>query len=172
MFAVTASAAVAHADAPGASSPPQPPGLTPAEPAATHQSYGLQILAVDALSLGVLFGGGGGAVTDLGALGFAFGGAAIHLGHNRDAQALGSVLLHVGLPVVGGYLGYRMNYPNDDDEGPFISTFVGIAIGVVAATTIDATVLAHDEEPQPLRWSPTLSRTPRGTTTFGLARSF
>ncbi|HTR53267.1 MAG TPA: hypothetical protein VMJ10_21375 [Kofleriaceae bacterium] len=164
---------VASADPPGATpdaTQASPPGLTPAEP--THRSYGLQVLAVDALSLGLMVGGGGGVMSEVGALGYAFGGAAIHLGHDRNGQALGSVLLHVGLPVLGGYIGYRMNYPNDDDEGPIISTFLGIAVGVAAATTIDATILAHDEDPAPPRWSPTFARTPRGGMTFGLARTF
>ena len=87
----------------------------------------------------------------------------IHLDHGNVGRAAISLVLHVGLPFLGAELGCsaggRHGGPLEDtcDETWFRG---GEALGALAATVIDAGLLAYDEVPsdgRPVAAAPTFS---------------
>ncbi len=66
----------------------------------------------------------------------------IHLAHGRGWAALGSLGLRVGLPFAGLYAGGALSH-GDSYAGPV----VGVLVGAVAASAIDAAFLAREDRP-------------------------
>jgi hypothetical protein len=126
--------------------------------------YGWQLLSVDggAVALGVASGaayGGdgnsealGGALLLSAAVGYAAGGPVVHLIHHQNWQALGSLGLRAGLPIVGGAMGLGSatcppptgDYGNCGAGG----LILGTAAGVLLAMVLDDSLLAWEPQRQ------------------------
>lgn len=139
----------AHAQETQRSTPPAPP---PAE------TYTLQILAADGISLAV-FGIGGaiegsghgegadtlGNVLMYGGLGGLWlGGPIVHTAHGHWGLGLASLALRVALPVAGAAIGgAAADCTKDEWLCGLGEAVLGYTIGTAAAITIDAAVLAR-----------------------------
>jgi hypothetical protein len=130
--------------------------------------YGWQTFVSDAISTGLFvaaiqISNGNGLLEDsappaanlaagLGMAGYVAGAPTIHIVHGRPGAATGSVLLRLGLPVVGGLVGDRLATcpPPSGDYGNcgLGEIVVGFLGGIVAASVIDATALSW-EDPSP-----------------------
>ena len=84
----------------------------------------------------------------LGAGVFGLGGSVVHLAHGNVGAGLGSFALRTGLPILG-LLGGVASAGNCTGEacslGPGVA---GFALGTVAASLIDVTLLARGEVPE------------------------
>lgn len=118
--------------------------------------YGWQTLISDGIGLGLLAGGASSdsdAGATLGISGmfvYGLGTPIIHGAHGHVGRAFGSLALHLGLPYLGLLVGAgtascdnSSSWTCEIDQG-----VVGLFIGAVAASAIDATVLAYDEVPE------------------------
>jgi hypothetical protein len=155
----------AHADEPiphaqdpslgAAAAPPRSARRAPPKP----RWYGEQILAVDGLALGAMIVGvaTNPGVLAAGGAAYAFGPPIVHLAHDNPYRAAGSLGIRVGAPLVGGGLGFGTGLLLTDGswDGLFVvagTTILGIGAGYLAAVTIDAAALAHEEDaPEPKR---------------------
>jgi len=170
----------------------QPPGLTPARPApvdpddrykARRQASGYRgtILAADGVALGLMLwslqrereldNGAGLVALSLTTYGLAAPG--VHLIKGRSKEALASLALRVGLPLVIGAIGNELagcdyDYDptngrcDDYDLGGWVK---GAAVGAIIASAIDIGVLAKpDRTPAPAHVSPGWTPTVRSTT--------
>lgn len=179
----------------------QPPGLTPvcpspvtpAEPSKTKRqasAYRGSIVATDGVALGFMLwslqrereldGGAGLVALSLTTYGLAAPG--VHLIKGRSKEALASLALRVGLPLVIGAIGNELagcdyDYDptngrcDDYDLGGWVK---GAAVGAIIASAIDIGVLAKaDPAPAPRRrtWTPTLRGTTDGVA-LGVAGAF
>ena len=145
--------------------------------------YGGQTLAVDGASAGLLLAAAGTGFAPLAViagLGYAVGPPIVHFTHGRVAAGFGSLGLRVGLPFVGGALGAAATAHCHDEETycRVEGAAIGMLIGLSAAITIDAAVLAREtvnaKEPVPMS---TLHLMPvfdphRGTAGLGVAGTF
>jgi len=95
---------------------------------------------------------------------------------------LGSALISIatrwGLPVLGGFVGFTLSPPDSDTyildmgEGFMLGTLSGVATAaVIDALFLAETTITINEGPS-LSAIPSLSVTPKGTFTFGLAGHF
>jgi hypothetical protein len=127
--------------------------------------YAEQTLASDALSLGLVLGGHGAdheLVRDAG-IGLHLGGAPlVHLAHGNGRAAAGSLALRITLPLAASWLGSKLATrrcstapgaagaaeSSCDDDRMQPGALVGLALGMAAASVIDATTLAKKK-----RWS-------------------
>jgi hypothetical protein len=101
---------------------------------------------------------------------------AVHFMHGRSGRAWASFGLHAGLPVVMALTGAIADPSSDCEEDEFICGAKGLAYGflagMVAATVIDAAVIAG---PAPNRHrrsytlAPSFALSPHGGASFGLA---
>ncbi len=78
----------------------------------------------------------------------------VHAAHGRPGWGAASLLLHVGLPVAGAFVGAKTaSCPairEDSDPDPLcgiVNVFVGAGLGLISATILDAAILAqtHDD---------------------------
>jgi hypothetical protein len=163
-----------------------PPPAPPAPPATSSGSYGSQIVLVDlgAILVGALAAQRTGSATPILVL-WSFGSPVVHAVHGNPGRGLASLLLHVGLPIVGGFAGVAIEDCSHTTDGDF--NFCGVAglllgglTGMVAATTIDAAFLAQPPDAQPTRLAygrgmgsaPALAVSPRGDLTLGWRGTF
>jgi hypothetical protein len=165
--------------------PDTQPTFPEAPPDKTRQRthwYGGQTLAVDGASVGLLLVAAGTdapVVAGIAAFGYALGPPIVHFTHGRVAAGFGSLALRVGLPLLGGSLGASAATCHAEEiYCGLAEAGVGILIGISAAITIDAAVLAREtvtvEEPAPmsaLRLVPVFEPH-RGTAGLGVAGSF
>lgn len=114
--------------------------------------------------------------------GYLFGAPMTHAYYGEWRSAMISTASHLVLPVLGGYLGGALG-ASVNSSAPFAvfdnmakGTLLGIFSGVATASIIDAVFLAKTtittNEAPSLSAIPSLSVTPRGTLTFGLAGHF
>jgi hypothetical protein len=172
-----------HAQSPGSDDeeppPPPRPAATMREPApivdepllppataeseTTQERYGLQILAIDAVTIvfgmmtrspGVLLAG------------YTLGAPAVHVAHGNAGGAFASLALHGGALGLGTVLasGCDSHYCG----GPVI---VGFGVAALLVTTIDAAFLARAERPSERRLRPAAGMTSTGLS-LGIAGSF
>jgi hypothetical protein len=113
--------------------------------------YGWQTLLVDAGSVVLLFVG----AAQAGIVGYIAGPPVVHAVHGQAGAAVGSGLLRLTLPValamVGLELASQVNSGGNTLGNAFFGFFGGAFVGVVAASTIDASLLAWE----PQRAAPT-----------------
>lgn len=136
------------ASTPGAAPPPStatsPTETTPPMPTETVvvKRYGLQILAVDALGLGITVATRQPALLGLVAL----GGPAVHVVHGNIGKALGSAALRAGLVTLGALAGAAATDCEDTSNDDFFcgagEILIGGAVGGVVAIAIDVSLLA------------------------------
>ena len=120
--------------------------------------YGWQTILVDAGSLLMFLGGAAsqsGTLAAFSGVTYAVGPPIVHAVHGRAGEALGSVLLRVGLPfllaVVGVGIGDAATPSNQSNNvfaaGPIVGALTGLVTGVLAAAAIDDAVLAWEPGP-------------------------
>ena len=163
---------------------PRPSPSVPVPP--ESGSYGAQIVFADlgAILVGALVSNQSDSAIPILAT-WSLASPLVHAAHGHPGRGLLSLLLHVGAPIVGGYVGVQLEdcSHSSSDEG-----FCGLAglalgglVGMVTATTIDAAVLAQpaDEPPPPrpaygrgIASAPALSVSHRGDVTFGWRGTF
>ena len=157
-------ASVAHAAPPGLTSPSPPLDVAPAQQSLGEAGYRGQVLAADAAAVGlVLLGFANGATNgrssnttsllELGAATFLLGAPMVHLLHDRGTRSAASIGLRVALPLLGGFLSSQLksscNYQYDsycDTSGDDSKIVLGVALGVIAASVLDAVFLANGDE--------------------------
>jgi hypothetical protein len=108
---------------------------------------------------------------------FWFGGPVIHGVHRHFGRAGVSVALHIGLSILGGivgcWAGLRKTGPLADtcDES---ALRLGEAVGSLAATVLDAGLLAYDEghRDRKMAFAPAVSVSPSGDFVVGWAGRF
>ena len=156
--------------------------LVPARPApepAPARSSGYWTLALDgaglslvALSLATESEG----LAILGAGVYFLGTPLVHAGR-ADGQVTRSLLLRLGLPALGALagagLGSLASCDERDDVCPigerFLFGSIGLGVGAISASVIDATLLDRPR-PRPARtWTPTVAPSSGGGVTFGVA---
>jgi hypothetical protein len=165
-LAIAMSARPAHAQVEttpdlSSESPPAPevsprPVVDAPPPAPTeHYWYGWQTLTADGASLAVTLGGIGmnaSPVAVVGVGGLYLAAPAVHLAHGRVGVAFGSLGLRMGLPVLGGVIGFAAAAPCSSAESKqFLGcafhgwgeAAVGGLLGLGAAVVLDAALLAH-----------------------------
>jgi hypothetical protein len=130
------------------------PETTP--PESPRHWYGWQTLLVDAGSLALLVAGAeaqSSVVGGLAGMSYAAGPSFVHLAHGRGVQAIGDVLIRVGVPVAfavaGGLIAVDTSSPNESSEEAGLPNWLGgaalgLVIGVVTAVAIDAAALAWE----------------------------
>jgi hypothetical protein len=134
--------------------------------------------AIVALGVGAqLRGGKAAAVTLPGLAAYVVVPPVVHLLHGHRDRALGSLLLRLGLPVLGGMMGMPLGGTcNQDDDSCYArGFFLGFMIGLGGAAAIDQ-VMAFDRVEPPARAhglvvAPTLA-IGRGGGSLGLAGAF
>jgi hypothetical protein len=153
--------------------PISPPGLTMSridEPPTREESevvvdkgYAAQILAVDALGVGLLFGAAmneneAGAWLGLGTM--ALGPALVHASHNRGGEAIASALMRPTLTIGGIYAGFAMASDDCRELCGLGEAFIGGLVGYGTAVIIDAAYLAREKRaPRDASWMPTVNAT-------------
>jgi hypothetical protein len=135
--------------------------------------YGHKILIADGVGYALIFlgfAGGGEAVVVLGGLTTMLGSPLIHTVNGEGGNALLSLPLHVLLPIgTAALLVYLKSCPSPPCDGPdFERILGGLALGVAAATLIDAAFIARtrrkrDHTPA-AAWAPRLGVTEDGFT--------
>lgn len=128
-------------------------------PGGEKKWYGGQIIVADVLSYGVFLAGvgqGSAAPAVLGASSFLVTPAVIHGVHHHGGRSALSVLMRLGLPVVGALVGYGLaDCPPSryvDDEDPFCGWgqgLIGLGLGMVAASIVDASIAWDTVTPAP-----------------------
>jgi hypothetical protein len=151
---------------------PGAPGVTSAqgrpEMVEVRYRYGGQILAVDALAVGLTL-----AAPEPGLIVAGLGGPLVHLAHGNPGRALGSAAMRVGL-VYGG--GARRAATASCGNGEFLcglgEAAVGATLGYLVAVGVDASTLAQGTrlERAPT-WAPQLAAS-RDRVHLGLAATF
>jgi len=108
--------------------------------------YGLQVVAVDAASVGV---GAMSGVAGLSVGGYLLGGPLVHVAHGNSKRAVQSLFLRVSLPSVGMLVGLYAAGSRCEERLAFSSCgfgemAIGALAGVVTAMVLDAAVLAKE----------------------------
>jgi hypothetical protein len=134
---------------------PEPPSEPASEPPSVSTSYGGQIVLADlgAILVGSIATGTSGSGAPI-LLMWSFASPVVHAVHGHPGRAAGSVLLHVGLPILGGALGVALESCGGGGEYDLCGLeglLAGGLLGMVAATTIDAAVLAQSSDLPPGR---------------------
>ncbi len=185
---LVAATLVAGARTAGAQAPGQTPWLAPAAPAPVYESittterYGYQIALADGAAIAAgLATENGGAMIGL----YLAGGPIIHFSHGQVGRGFLSLGLRVGLPYLGAIVGAAVGESNcqgvDDEWFCGVGELLlGGALGAVAASVIDWTVLAKKTTTMEreslfqvgsVRANPNLGVT-RGGVSLGLSGSF
>ncbi len=170
-----------------------PPGMTPAvEPTpaedAGTKSYWYQTLGADGLAFAFTLAGArgnGDAGVTLGLGTYLLGAPIIHVAHGRPGRAVGSVAMRIGLPFLGAMVGAALepkhncrpgvdSFECGDDEGPSGEVVLGLLLGVVGASLIDATVMADGDAPaaKPQRTLAPTARASQHGIALGLSGTF
>jgi hypothetical protein len=104
---------------------------------------------------------------------YAIGAPMVHLLHNRGSRAAASLALRLGAPLVLGFAaaGIATNAGTSSTDGSAAAALLGGMLGVIAASVIDAAVLAKGD-PLPASTHLTVTAPRDGGMTFGLAGSF
>lgn len=125
-------------------------------PQSDHVWYGWQPLLGDLAGAGIFIAGaarGNAGIEIVGVLVFPVAAPVIHLEHGHPYRALGSLVLRVGAPVGGLFLGAQVEGRNctRSDEGPcgLAGAVLGSLIGLLTAVVIDDGLLSWDEKPAP-----------------------
>jgi len=168
-------ASTARAEPPGLVIPvpldrPLLPALTAEAPVAkTTPSYRWQVVAVDVLAVGSLALALRDRSDDWGYVGLAtygLGAPIAHAANGHGGRALGSLGLRVGLPLVAGFIGSKLETAPKCEVSPgggmafcggtFPSDGVakGLAVGAIAAMALDAWLIAKPETKHRRMWSP------------------
>lgn len=79
---------------------------------------------------------------------YAVGAPIVHLVQGHPFKGLGSLGLRVGLPIAGAAIGTKLAASCGGDFGCIGEAFLGAMVGVGAAVTLDAALLAYDERPR------------------------
>jgi hypothetical protein len=186
--ATAGSASQAQAPA-GARSASQ--GQAPAR--AEKEWYGWQTLIVDAASVGAFVAGAAQApaLSYAGLAGYALGGPAVHLGHDRVGVAFADLGIRLGLPLIMAAIGAGIDVATSQPCGGadicvqgLGGALIGLWAGHATAVVLDAAVFSvapvsspspsQDEAraaPAPLRFVPSLAIGPRGVSA-GVGGSF
>ena len=151
--------------------PIEPVATKPPGPETTGGWYGWQVLLADAESIGLLAlsftqdSNPGVQATLMGsaAAGYVLGAPAVHWIQGEKSMAGVSLLLRLGLPLAGGFLGSLQGDGCSDtnESGEFrfcvnLAPALGAVAGMAVAMTIDAVALAH-EPVREKRYRPTLA---------------
>lgn len=142
----------------------QPLAARAADDSPPERWYGGQILLIDGLAVGVAFAGvamqGGDATNVLlgtAAAAYVFGGPIVHWARGHTLAGVGSLGLRIGTPLVSGLL-FGAIFSGGSNHAFSGSTagfyFIGVPVGIVTASLIDAFVLAWE----PIPVSPTAPR--------------
>jgi hypothetical protein len=144
------------------------------------QSYRMETLAVDGITAGLFVGGieTRGAASDrllkVALVGLAVGAPTIHLLHHRWASAGSSLILRVGLPVVGAWLGEKFGPSPDqcgDCDAQWVHAYQGFAVGTIAAMALDTWLLAGEDDSRTPAIVPSVRAT-NGGVSLGLGGRF
>lgn len=183
VLTVVLSSQRAHAEEEIPLSPAAAVSEKPAEKPAETESYGWQIALVDTAAVVV------GVPTTIHAKDAAPGlvaggvwlsaGPLIHVAHGRGRAALASGLFRLSLPTGCMFIGGLLGMGNGFGWGAVIGGGAGMALGVVAATVVDAAFLSNEPKrssasrtpPPSVRWQPTLGLESRGAQ-LGVAGAF
>jgi hypothetical protein len=116
-----------------------------AKPAGESSWYGYQILIADGLSytaLGVSIGAHNAPLAIVGLGSYAITSPVIHGFHHRPVQVVGSILLRMGLSLAGYAIASGGASCSGEDSGfcGFAHGLVGMGIGMVVATVVDASI--------------------------------
>lgn len=145
----------------------------------THEEpgYGAQIVLADLASIVAGFGLAQLPRAEvLPAVPFVTFSPAVHFMHGRPGRAWASFGLHAGLPFALALTGAIIDRGSGCEEDEFLCGVEGLAYGflagMVAATVIDAAVIAGpapDRYRRPNMWAPSFALSPHGGASFGLA---
>jgi hypothetical protein len=137
--------------------PSDPPSASVEAPKPRREWYGWQTLLADGASFGLVIAGthSGGGLLVAGGTSYALAAPLIHAAHANDGAAGISVALRLGLPLAGGLIGsaavpykegahYSDGYV-DDSYGQLFAVLGGVALGMLAASIVDASFLAYDQ---------------------------
>ena len=110
------------------------------------ESFGGQILLADLLALGAGIGLSGASESPYPMLAlWSLTAPGVHAAHGDGMGALGSLALHVLAPIAGAYIGYQIDITDCSSGDLFCGlggAGLGLLVGAIAATTVDATVLS------------------------------
>jgi hypothetical protein len=137
-----------------AEEPPSAPPSTVAPPATQSEWYGWQPLLADGAFVGTLIlvshtnGKIPPALDYVLPIEYLVASPIIHFAHERPGTAVGSLLLRLGVPVAGGFLGYA-SCSNHDDGGVAgaVGALAGVGLGMIGAMIIDDAALARHDVP-------------------------
>jgi hypothetical protein len=161
-----------------------------AQPEPERTWYGGQTLAIDGAAIALAIGAGAStqnqavanALATMSLATYVLGGPVVHLVHDRGGVAAGDLALRVALPIAGTLLGAELgnavspaSASTCDSDGPcgggLPGAIIGLGVGVLTASILDATVLAYEpaaprnvstHRPTPLRIAPSLALVPQG----------
>ncbi|HEU4405157.1 MAG TPA: hypothetical protein VFS43_07690 [Polyangiaceae bacterium] len=178
------------AEAPTPPAAPCPPPVRVAKPKRAEpppprvEWYGWQTIATDLAAVAFVGAGasdeedGGVALLGLGT--YLLGAPIVHAANGQFGKGVASLGLRVGVPVAGALGGLMLGSATcREDDGwnenvcPLGQAALGSLLGILAASTLDAAVLAKKEvRPRPaVSIAPAVLPTPRGTS-FGLTGTF
>jgi hypothetical protein len=168
---------LAGSPSPGRADTTEAPPPSPTAPA--RETFGGQVVLGDVIgaigSLGIVSATG----RATGLLLYPVAAPTIHLIHRDGTGALASLILHLGAPVAGAFLGSALSssdcHASDEDTCALGGFLVGGLFGLATATTVDAVWLARTTPTTPAQQSrrsiatPTLAIAPRGGLVLGVA---
>ncbi|HTR53268.1 MAG TPA: hypothetical protein VMJ10_21380 [Kofleriaceae bacterium] len=167
-IAIVVTSTAAHADPPSLTEPVAAPVASGAT-----ESYALQTLAMDGASLALIAAGSkSGALVGIGIAMYFAGAPAVHIHHDQIGHAGRSLLLRVGLPVLGAIVGHAITANETEGDGDIAGPALGVVCGAAAASLIDAAALARQPIESASRWTPTIGTTRQGGFTAGIAARF
>jgi len=111
---------------------------------AESEWYGWQIALADAASIG-LMATGQEAPAVVGLVGWIVGGPIIHSAHEDFAAGGGDLVLRLGLPAAGTFIGLGTSHGCEECEGIPAGAGVGLLAGAVAAMALDYGLLSTHE---------------------------
>ena len=195
---LAAMTSVAAAQAPGQTMSwdhEMPPSVV--EPEVVTVNYRRDVVLADGLAIGAIFLGALGDNEEAaawGVTGYFLAAPIVHVAHGRGVQALQSLGIRAGLPLLGGMLGYRLG-PNDTacvydagpspeydgdyhhhggcgDQGSITGMLLGGVAGGITAMIVDAKYLTkYQKRVSPRSWSASIKPT-RGGASFGVSGTF
>jgi hypothetical protein len=162
---------------------PAPPDMDAAGPEIETFWYGYQIMLVDAISVPLFLYQIDKADREprpnfyLGLTGMAFGGAIVHAVHGRGRQALYSVGLRVGVPILTGLAVGQGDCGENSGICGFETAFAVAGLSFAAVAMVDWVFFSRDTRERPQARAASWSVTPavavsQGGARFGLAGSF
>lgn len=142
--------------------------LLPADRDAERRWYGWETLTVDAVSISAI------PVAGVGIAGYLLGGPIVHASHDRWGIAAASLGLRLGLPLVGGMAGSKLencHVSSSYDEGMcgLAGLILGMGVGMLTAIVIDAAVLSYERAPATSERGPSGASAKRARSTTSVA---